>query len=144
MLKFIIVTHTVHFKLKAGIRHLMNSMHVDIVPVLEDNYSYIVFDKETKDGKHRIKLFIQPENLRCLEGCLIDPSDPLKVLSRAREVGANIKMVLTTHHHWDHASGNGTIKKELPDVTIIGADSRVDHLDRLVKHEESWEVCERT
>jgi glyoxylase-like metal-dependent hydrolase (beta-lactamase superfamily II) len=87
---------------------------------------------------------MKPENSNFLEGCLIDPSDARKVLNRAREIGVRIRMVLTTHHHWDHASGNGTIKEELPDAIIIGADSRVDHLDRLVKHEESWKVPKET
>jgi glyoxylase-like metal-dependent hydrolase (beta-lactamase superfamily II) len=52
-------------------------------------------------------------------------------------------MVLTTHHHSDHAAGNGQIKKKIPDVVIIGGDSRVDHVNQLIRHEERWKVISK-
>jgi hydroxyacylglutathione hydrolase len=55
-------------------------------------------------------------------------------------LGIKIRMVLTTHHHSDHAAGNGQIKKKIPDVVIIGGDSRVDHVNQLIRHEERWKV----
>lgn len=34
------------------------------------------------------------------EAAVVDPVEPEKVLQVAREAGADVKLVLTTHHHW--------------------------------------------
>jgi len=33
-----------------------------------------------------------------------------------------IKMILTTHKHWDHADGNLDVKKAYPEVEIVGGE----------------------
>lgn len=96
-------------------------MKVVYVPCLEDNYSYIIIDDVTKDA------------------ALVDPVEPEKVLKVAKEHGANPKMVLTTHHHWDHAGGNDKIKELVPGIKVYGGSvdnvrgctDKVDNGDKL-------------
>lgn len=34
------------------------------------------------------------------EAAAVDPVEPEKVLWEAKQIGADLKFVLTTHHHW--------------------------------------------
>lgn len=65
------------------------------VPVLSDNYAYLLIDKERGIG------------------AAIDPVEPEKVLQEAEARKIEIQMILTTHHHWDHAGGNNHLIKLL-------------------------------
>jgi hydroxyacylglutathione hydrolase len=85
------------------------------VPVLSDNYSYLLCD--TKTG----------------EAFAVDPAEPAKVISAAESNGVKLKGVLTTHHHWDHAGGNKEISSKLG-LEVIGGDKRIEALTREVKH----------
>ncbi|CAK7340017.1 unnamed protein product [Dovyalis caffra] len=71
-------------------------------PCLEDNYSYLIIDEGTK------------------EAAVVDPVEPEKLVSAANEHGLNLKLVLTTHHHWDHAGGNEKIKEMVPGIKVYG------------------------
>ncbi|XP_059627857.1 hydroxyacylglutathione hydrolase cytoplasmic isoform X2 [Cornus florida] len=77
-------------------------MKIIHVPCLSDNYSYIIIDEATK------------------EGAAVDPAEPEKVLQVAKDNQVNLKTVLTTHHHWDHASGNDKIKQLVPGIRVYG------------------------
>ncbi|XP_073126960.1 hydroxyacylglutathione hydrolase cytoplasmic [Henckelia pumila] len=72
------------------------------IPCLDDNYSYLIFDEITK------------------QAAVVDPVEPPKILRVAQENGVDLKLVLTTHHHWDHAGGNDKIKQLVPDIKIYG------------------------
>lgn len=55
---------------------------------------------------------------------LIDPANPpevLPVLQRLISSGSiNLKAIINTHHHQDHAGGNTTILKTHPNLRVIG------------------------
>ncbi|XP_078435315.1 metallo-hydrolase/oxidoreductase superfamily protein [Wolffia australiana] len=72
------------------------------IPCLEDNYAYLILDE------------------RSGEAAVVDPVEPEKVLQVAKEVGADVKLVLTTHHHWDHAGGNDKIRQMVPGIKVFG------------------------
>jgi len=56
--------------------------------------------------------------------CLaVDPSNSLSVLKILQEQGLNLKMILVTHHHWDHIAGIADLKRKIG-CKIIGADKR--------------------
>lgn len=57
-------------------------MDVVLVPVLEDNYAYLLVDKASK------------------EAAAVDPAEPEKVIAAAEERGLRITSILTTHKHW--------------------------------------------
>lgn len=64
------------------------------IPVLQDNYGYVVVDTKTK------------------KAALIDTPDAtalLKVLQDLALEGIELEAILNTHHHWDHAGGNAEV-----------------------------------
>lgn len=77
-------------------------MKIFHIPCLEDNYSYLIVDESTK------------------EAAAVDPVEPEKVLQVSNSLGLNLKFVLTTHHHWDHAGGNEKIKELVPEIKVYG------------------------
>jgi len=96
-------------------------MRIVPVPVLEDNYSYLIIDDKTK---HAIA---------------VDPAQPEKVIAAAEKEGVEIKTVATTHHHWDHAGGNTEMKNKIPHLEILGGDDRID-LTRKVGHGDEYKL----
>lgn len=63
-------------------------MRVELIPVLSDNYAYLVLCERTGLA------------------AAVDPADPEPVLARVEELGAELAAIWNTHHHWDHTSGN--------------------------------------
>ena len=88
--------------------HASPEPRVEIIPILEDNYSYLV------------TYHIAAENL----AFLVDPADPDVVLSHLSSLPTPplITHIFTTHKHWDHAGGNkkviDTLQPTQPDVVI--------------------------
>lgn len=72
------------------------------IPCLEDNYSYMIIDENSK------------------EAAVVDPVEPEKLLQVARQYDVHLKLVLTTHHHWDHAGGNDKIRLLVPGIKVYG------------------------
>lgn len=83
-------------------------MRVVIVPVLSDNYAYLLIDDSSRTA------------------AAVDPAEAHLVLAKAAEEGVTITSVLTTHHHWDHAGGNNAMAEKLPGITIYGG--RLDNV----------------
>jgi hydroxyacylglutathione hydrolase len=82
----------------------LKSFSVTSVPCLSDNYAYIIRDAPSGNV------------------AVVDPVEPEKVLEKAKTMGiedAQIKMILTTHKHWDHAGGNEAFVKLLPHLEVI-------------------------
>ncbi|KAF4380057.1 hypothetical protein F8388_018181 [Cannabis sativa] len=77
-------------------------MKIHHIPCLEDNYSYLIIDESTK------------------EAAAVDPVEPEKVLNVAQQHGVVLKLVLTTHHHWDHAGGNEKLRQLVPGIKVYG------------------------
>ncbi|KAI4370482.1 hypothetical protein MLD38_018833 [Melastoma candidum] len=77
-------------------------MKVHHVPCLDDNYAYLIIDESTN------------------EAAVVDPVEPDKVIQAAKDYGADLKLVLTTHHHRDHAGGNDKIKALIPGIKVYG------------------------
>ena len=66
-------------------------MDVIPIPVLLDNYSYLVIDPKTR------------------EAGIVDCADAEPVLAEVRARGVTLTTILSTHHHWDHIGGNDTL-----------------------------------
>ena len=78
------------------------SGNVVIVPVLEDNYSYLVINEDAKS---------------CLA---IDVGEAEPVLREAKRLGLTLDAVLSTHKHWDHIGGNLDVKSRIEGCKIYG------------------------
>jgi hydroxyacylglutathione hydrolase len=76
-------------------------VRVVAVPVLQDNYSYLVIDED--------------QGIAAVVDCAeVDP-----MLDAARAAGVRITAVLSTHHHYDHVGGNAEIAGKIP-VRVYG------------------------
>ncbi len=67
-------------------------MLVETIKCLEDNFSYILIDKNKN-------------------ACVVDPSEPDPIINFVEKNKLNLKYILNTHHHYDHIGGNKEIKK---------------------------------
>ncbi len=68
-------------------------MIIEIIPCLNDNYSYLIYDEDTKTVS------------------IIDPSEFVvcdKIISKYKK----LDNILNTHHHIDHTDGNLKLKKK--------------------------------
>eukprot|EP01134_Creolimax_fragrantissima_P003353 CFRG3353T1 len=97
-------------------------MKVDIIPMFYDNYAYLIIDDETKDA------------------AIIDPAEPTAVLPHIKAKGVNLKYILTTHSHFDHAGGNSEMSKTFPNAVIVGG--KGDRAEAVTK--EVWQGDELT
>ncbi|KAI9703176.1 MAG: Cytoplasmic glyoxalase II [Candelina mexicana] len=71
-----------------------------------DNYAYLVVDEKTRDA-----VIIDPAN----------PKEVAPVLKTQTDSGKiNLKNIINTHHHWDHAGGNKKILEDFKDLSVIG------------------------
>ena len=70
-------------------------MIVEIIPCLQDNYSYLIIDESNNDA------------------CVIDPSEAKPIINFIENSKINLKYILNTHHHYDHVGGNLELKKNI-------------------------------
>ncbi len=92
------------------------ALEVVAVPVLADNYAWLVFDPKTE------------------EAAVVDPGEAAPVLAAAKARGWVLSQVWTTHWHPDHTGGNAAMKAA--GATIIGPEAeraRIDPLDTGLK-----------
>ena len=97
-------------------------MEVKIIPCLNDNYSYLIFDKNKKIA------------------CVIDPSESEPVIKIIEKNKLNLKYILNTHHHYDHVGGNKELKKKYNSKVVGFKDDkdRIPEIDILVENNEIW------
>ncbi|XP_023044887.1 hydroxyacylglutathione hydrolase-like protein isoform X2 [Piliocolobus tephrosceles] len=93
-------------------------MKVKVIPVLEDNYMYLVIEEITR------------------EAVAVDVAVPKRLLEIVGREGVSLTAVLTTHHHWDHARGNPELARLRPGLAVLGADERIFSLTRRLAHGE--------
>jgi hydroxyacylglutathione hydrolase len=79
----------------------MSELDIRLVPLLRDNYGYLI--REPESGKVGI----------------VDPSEARPVLEMAQDLGWRITHIFNTHHHPDHTGGNREIKRAT-DATVVG------------------------
>ena len=86
------------------------------VPVLSDNYAWLVYDSETQDA------------------AAVDPGEAAPVLAAAKQRGWHVSQVWTTHWHPDHTGGNAEMKAAGATVTGPAAEAdRIPGLDTQVR-----------
>jgi hydroxyacylglutathione hydrolase len=77
-------------------------MRIVPIPVLADNYAYLIIDETTK------------------EAGVVDPSEAGPVADTVRKEGVKLLSIINTHHHWDHVGGNEGLLKEFPGIKVYG------------------------
>jgi hydroxyacylglutathione hydrolase len=91
---------------------LMFSLDVTILPVLSDNYCYLV--RETGTGLI----------------AAIDPSEARPVLDYVEKRKLKLHRIYNTHHHWDHVGGNLEIQDQTK-CEIYGSEKDQDRIPGL-------------
>ena len=72
------------------------------IPVLMDNYAYLVVDEATNAAG------------------VVDPSEAKPVAAAIKREGVKLTTIINTHHHWDHVGGNEELVKEFPGLKVYG------------------------
>ena len=80
-------------------------MKVEIIPCLSDNYSYVIYEKDTNTIS------------------IVDPSE-FEACDRVINKYKKLDFILNTHHHADHVGANLELKKKY-NSKILGS-----HLDK--------------
>jgi len=95
-------------------------LKIDIIPCLQDNYSYIIHDSITnKIG-------------------IIDPSEFTPIDIFIKKKFNKIDFILNTHHHFDHTGGNLELKKKY-NCNIVGSikdEKRIPGIDIKLQHDD--------
>jgi hydroxyacylglutathione hydrolase len=76
-------------------------MRVVPVPVLLDNYAYLV---------------ISDSGI----AAVVDPSEAEPVQAAATREGVDLRAIWNTHHHWDHVGGNRDLLLAKPNLEVYG------------------------
>ena len=95
-------------------------IEVTQIPILEDNYTYILHEKH--------------ENV---VGCL-DPGESEPILEFLSKKKLKLDFIFNTHHHYDHVGGNLELKKKT-NCEVIGSEfdkSRIPGLDIGLKNRD--------
>jgi len=102
----------------SSLKSINSNLRMKIIPIraLQDNYMYLLIDESTRHA------------------AAIDPVNASAIATAVHDHGVELKAVLTTHHHYDHANGNADMLGMYPEITIYGGDSRVQALTKSVNH----------
>ena len=99
-------------------------MRVEIIPCLQDNYSYLIIDESNNTA------------------CVVDPSEASPVINFLENKNINLKYILNTHHHFDHIGGNKDLKKKFGSIVVgFREDSnRIPGIDILLEDNQTWKA----
>ncbi len=98
-------------------------MKVEIIPCLNDNYSYLIYEKETNTVS------------------IVDPSE-FSTCDKVIQKYKKLDFILNTHHHADHVNGNLDLKKKYK-CKILGFDldsDRIPGIDVLLKENKNQKI----
>ena len=101
---------------------MKNNIKIEIIPCLQDNYSYLIIDENKNDA------------------CVIDPSEAKPIINFIEKENINLKYILNTHHHFDHIGGNIELKEKY-DSIVIGYKhdaERIPEINVLVEDNQIW------
>jgi len=97
-------------------------MKVEIIKCLQDNYSYLIIDENSRSA------------------CVVDPSESKPIIDFVKKNNINLKYILNTHHHFDHIGGNKDLKKvyNLKIVGFFKDKERIPEIDIFLNDKETW------
>ena len=99
-------------------------MRIEIIPCLEDNYSYLIIDESNNSA------------------CVVDPSESQPIISFLENKNIKLKYILNTHHHYDHIGGNQELKKKYGSIVVgfKGDSKRIPGIDILLEDNQIWKA----
>jgi len=97
-------------------------MKIQIIPCLQDNYSYLIIDEKNNIA------------------CVVDPSEADPIIKYLENNQIKLKFILNTHHHYDHVGGNQKLKEKYG-ASVVGYEGdkeKIPGIDILVNDQETW------
>ena len=97
-------------------------MRIEIIKCLQDNYSYLIIDKNN------------------LKACVVDPSEASPIINFVEKKKLKLVYILNTHHHYGHVGGNLELKRKY-NSKVIGFKEdkkRIPGIDILVEDNQIW------
>eukprot|EP00976_Prorocentrum_cordatum_P096715 1190680-Prorocentrum_minimum.AAC.3 len=88
------------------------SLQIELVPCLDDNYSFLIHDPETG-----ITAAVDPaddtnRSVAARFTKLLFKTEPKPFEDILESRGLQLNFILNTHHHWDHVGGNEALKQK--------------------------------
>tara|TARA_E500000178_G_scaffold211878_1_gene209118 strand:+ start:1146 stop:1907 length:762 start_codon:yes stop_codon:yes gene_type:complete len=99
-------------------------MDIEIIPCLNDNYSYLIKDNQSKTV------------------AIIDPSEFGPCDKKINQKYKKLDFILNTHHHFDHIGGNAELKNKYGSK-VLGFEKdqkRIPEIDVLLKDGQEFEI----
>ena len=99
-------------------------MRVEIIPCLQDNYSYLIIDDDNNSA------------------CVVDPGEAKPIVDYLKNKNIKLKYILNTHHHFDHIGGNEYLKKKFGSI-VVGFKkdiNRIPEIDVLLEDNQIWKA----
>ena len=99
-------------------------LNINIVPCLQDNYSFIIHEEETNTIS------------------VIDPSEFKSINNFIEKRFRKIDYILNTHHHFDHTGGNLGLQKKY-NAKIIGSkkdEKRIPGINIKLSNNENFKL----
>ena len=86
-------------------------MRIEIIPCLQDNYSYLIIDESNNSA------------------CIVDPSEAEPIINFLKNKNIKLKYILNTHHHYDHIGGNQELKKNMDQLLWVLKETQKEYLE---------------
>ena len=77
-------------------------MEIKIIPVLADNYIFVLCDREKQIA------------------AVVDPAIAPPVLKYLEALNIELVAIFNTHHHWDHVGANKQLIQRFPNLCVYG------------------------
>ena len=99
-------------------------MKIEIIPCLNDNYSYLIHDEISNTV------------------AIVDPSEFIPCDSIISKNYKKLDFILNTHHHYDHVGGNEELKKKY-NSKVLGFENdknRIPQIDTVLKDNQEFKI----
>ena len=99
-------------------------MKIEIIPCLNDNYSYLIHDEISNTV------------------AIVDPSEFIPCDSIISKNYKKLDFILNTHHHYDHVGGNEELKKKY-NSKVLGFENdknRIPQIDTILKDNQEFKI----
>ena len=81
----------------------MERLTVNLIPVLRDNYIFLLVDNQER------------------KAVVVDPAQAQPVIEQVESLGVTLTAIWNTHHCWDHVGGNQALKERYPLLKIYAS-----------------------
>ena len=99
-------------------------MKIEIIPCLNDNYSYLIHDEISNTV------------------AIVDPSEFIPCDTIISKNYKKLDFILNTHHHYDHVGGNEELKKKY-NSKVLGFENdknRIPYIDTVLKDNQEFKI----